>query len=137
MIKLSNAVLVNSQQSLSTLSQQSLPIKISYLISKNIVKISDELKIYNEERQKLINKYGKKDENDKLIVDKNNQVTFGENTASWNKDFSELLSIENEVDIKTFSIDKLDNVTLSPNELMQISYMIEEPKEDYKEVIKK
>ena len=126
-MKLTNLTILNGMASLSTLSQEKLPISISYQISKNISKLNNELKIYNEERQKLINKYGKKDENDKLIIGDKNEITFKEECKiDWNRDFSELLSIENEIDIAKISIDSLEGIELSPNEIMSIEFMIEE-----------
>jgi len=127
MIKLNNNQLLGSIKTLSILSQKQLPIKTSYTIAKNILKIQDELKVYNIEREKLLNKYGKKDEKDKLIVDDKNAVQFKDGCLDkFNKDFSELISIENEVDIVKFSIDKIENCSISPNEIMAINYMIEE-----------
>ncbi len=65
-MKLSNEKLVNSIGVLSKLTNMELPIKLSYAISKNITKIDRELVVYNKERQKLIEKYGEKDEESKL-----------------------------------------------------------------------
>ena len=42
------------------------------------------------------------------------------------QDMQELLSIENEVDIIKFSIDDLDEISISASEIMAIEFMIEE-----------
>jgi len=126
-MKLTNSILLNSTKVLSILSQKQLPIKVSFIIARNVSKIDAELKIYNDERQKLILKYCEKDENDKIVEDENKQIKLkDECKEEWSKDIQELLSIENEVDIVKFSIDKIEGINISPSEIMQISYMIED-----------
>jgi len=125
-MKLTNNQLQNSTIALSKLSQKELPIKISFLLAKNISHINAELKIYNDERQKLVEKYSIKDKNDKPIIE-NNQIKLQPKLINdWNKDMSELLSIENEVNIKQFSIDNLEGISISASEIMAIKFMIEE-----------
>jgi len=125
-MKLTNAVLLNSTKTLSILSQKQLPIKVSFSIARNVSKINDELKIYNDERQKLIMKYCERDEDGKIVKDENKQIKLkDECKEEWNKDMQELLSIENEIDIAKFSIDKIEDILIAPNEIIFIAYMIE------------
>ena len=126
MIKITNNQLQNSTVALSKLSQKELPIKVSFKLAKNISKINAELKIYNDERQKLVEKYSIKDKDDKPIIENNQIKLQPELITEWNRDMQELLSIESEVDIKQFSIDSLDGIKISPSELTQINYMIED-----------
>ena len=56
-MKLSNEKIINTINVLGNLNNAQLHIKVAYAISKNINKIESELKTYNEERAKLINKY--------------------------------------------------------------------------------
>lgn len=129
MVKLSNEKLVNSVQTLNILTQQQLPITISYAISKNIAKIEAELKIYNAEKQKLIEKYSVKDENGKTKVGEDGIIKIAdEYIENWNKDIAELFAIENEIDIHQISISKLENsnFSIAPNQLRAIDYMITE-----------
>lgn len=129
MIKLSNATLANSVQTLNNLSQQQLPVIISYAISKNIAKVEGELKIYNTEKQKLIDKYSVKDENEKTKIEEDGTIRIAdENVEEWNKDIAELGAIEVEIDIHLIQISKLENsnFSIAPSELMKIDYMITE-----------
>jgi len=126
-MKINNLKMVNDSEILKQISAKELPIKVSYAIAKNIAKIDNELKIYNEERQKLVEKYGLKDNDGKLIINDNGTVSFiGEDLAGWNKDFKELLEIENDVNIHTFKLENLDGYTMTPSEFIIIDYMIEE-----------
>ncbi|WP_286233358.1 DUF1617 family protein [Romboutsia ilealis] len=128
-MKLTNRKIVNDANFLGALTQKQLPVKVSYAIAKNISKIENELKIYNIERQKLIDKYCVKDEEGNNVIDENNQLIIAdENMTDWNNAINELLDIEVEIDIHKFNINDLmySNVEFTPSELMLIEYMIEE-----------
>jgi len=125
-MKLTNEVILNSSSKLSDLSQREFPVKVSYALSKNITKLNAELVIYNSERAKLIEKYSIKDEGGKTL-EENGQINIQpECLEGWNKDIRELLAIENEIDIHQFSIEALNDYSMSANDLMVIDYMIAE-----------
>lgn len=127
-MKLSNERIVNDAAVLGAISQKNLPIKVSYAIAKNISKIEAEIKAYNKERQKLIEKYSVKDEEGKPLIEDNSVKIAPENVEDWNRDIKELLAIENEVDIHKIQLHTLinSNCDFTPAELMLIDYMIEE-----------
>ncbi len=127
-MKLSNERIVNDANVLGAISQKNLPIKVSYAIAKNIAKIEAEIKVYNKERQKLIEKYSVKDEEGKPLIEDNSIKIAPENIENWNRDIKELLAIENEVDIHKIQLHTLinSNCDFTPAELMLIDYMIEE-----------
>lgn len=126
-MKLSNREILENVNSLKSIAQKQLPVKASYAIAKNISHIESELKIYNEERQKLIDKYAKKDNKGNVKADKNGQIQFKEGCKEkWNKDIAELLNIENDIEIHKFNINELSGLNVSPAELKTIEYMIEE-----------
>lgn len=125
-MKLTNEVILNSSSKLSDLSQREFPVKVSYALAKNITKLNAELVIYNSERTKLIEKYSIKDEGGKTL-EENGQINIQpECLEGWNKDIRELLAIENEIDIHQFSIEALNDYSMSANDLMVIDYMIAE-----------
>lgn len=122
-MKLSNERLVNSVGVLSKLTNLELPIKLSYAFSKNITKIDAELKAYNMEREKLLNKYGEKDEEGKLKLSEKGEVNILDR-ENFNKDVSELLKCESEIDIHLIDLESIDtDIKITPGELMIIDYM--------------
>ena len=126
-LNLSNERIVNTINVLAELNNAKLPIKLAYAITKNINKINSELKAYNEEKAKLIDKYSEKDEEGKLKADEyGNVILKEEHIEDWNRDIKELLSIENEVDIHMIQLDDLlnSNYNISPAELAAIDFMI-------------
>ena len=128
-LNLSNERVVNTINALSKLNNAQLPIKVAYAISKNVNMIESELKVYNTEKAKLVNKYGEKDKEGKLKVGENGNVPLKEeHIEDYNRDIKELLSIENEMDIHMIKLDDLLNsdYNISPSELSAIDFMIEE-----------
>lgn len=122
-MKLSNEKLVNSIGVLNKLTNMELPIKLSYAISKNITKINRELVVYNKERQKLIEKYGEKDEESKLKTKEDGTINILD-IDSFNKDLKEILEIETEVDIHVIDLEKVDvDINITPGEIMLVDYM--------------
>ena len=69
-LNLSNERIVNTINVLAELNNAKLPIKLAYAITKNINKINSELKAYNEEKAKLIDKYSEKDEEGNYALQK-------------------------------------------------------------------
>lgn len=128
-MKLTNERLLSDVQGLSQLTQKSLPVKVSFAIAKNIAKVESCLKVYNKEKQKLIDKYSVKDDEGRTIIGENNQITIqNEFLNGWNKDIKELNSIENEIDIHNLKISEFEkgDHTMTPGEFMLIDYMIVE-----------
>ena len=122
-LKISNERLVNSVGVLSKLTNLELPIKLSYALSKNITKIDVELKAYNMERGKLLNKYGEKDEEGKLKLSEKGEVNILDR-ENFNKDVAELLKCESEIDIHLIDLESIDtDIKITPGELMVIDYM--------------
>lgn len=128
-MKLSNEKILNTINVLGNLNNTQLPVKLAYAISKNINKIDIELKTYNDEKVKLINKYAEKDKEGKVISDEHGHIIIEEkHKEDWNNDILELLSIENEIDIHKIQLDDLlnANYNISPAELSMIDFMIVE-----------
>ena len=128
-LNLSNERIVNTINVLGELNNAKLPVKVAYAITKNINKINTELKAYNEEKAKLIDKYSEKDKEGKLKADEYGNVTLKEEyIQEWNRDMAELLSIENEIDIHMINLDDLlnSNYNISPADLMTIDFMIKD-----------
>lgn len=122
-MKLSNEKLANSINVLSKLINMELPIKLSYAFSKNITKIDRELEVYNKERQRLIEKYGEKDEEGKLKVKEDGNINILD-VDNFNKDIKEILEIETDIDIHVIDLDSVnEDIKITPGDLIVIDYM--------------
>jgi hypothetical protein len=84
------------------------------------------MKTFNEERQKIIQKYGNKDENGELIVDENGNVKFDNaNIEEINQEFSSLMDTELEINADKLPMDSIDEFEITPQEMLQIEKFFE------------
>lgn len=126
---LTNREMVTFLNSVGIIKEMVLPVKASYAVSKNIKKIEKEIEAYNEERAKLLDKYGEKDENGNLVVSEEQNIKIlPENVKNWNEDLSELLDIEVEVDIHKlkFSVLEESGMGMSISGIQSIDFMLED-----------
>lgn len=126
---LTNREMVTFLNSVGIIKEMVLPVKASYAVSKNIKKIEKEIEAYNEERAKLLDKYGEKDEDGNLVVSEEQNIKIvPENVEKWNKDLSELLDIEVEVDIHKlkFSVLEESGTVMSISGIQSIYFMLED-----------
>ncbi|EHK2400408.1 DUF1617 family protein [Clostridium perfringens] len=126
MIKMTNKEILEKVNVLGELTARKLPVKVSYAIGKNISKVERELKLYNKERQKLIEEYCLKEDDGTLKITEGNYDIDPKRLEDFNKEINELQEIEVEIDIHKFNIELLDGYEMSPGELMCIDFMIEE-----------
>lgn len=104
------------EPSLIELSKKDLPIKESWKIAKFLKSVNDELKGVEQERVKLIRKYG--EENGGGIKVKDDQV------VNFSKEYSDLLKEEVEIQILPIVIGDLGNISISSNSLANLSRII-------------
>ena len=126
---LTNREMVTFLNSVGIIKEMALPVKASYAIAKNIKKIEKEIEVYNEERAKLLDKYGEKDEDGNLVVSEEQNIKIvPENVEKWNKDLNELLDIEVEVDIHKlkFSVLEESGTVMSISGIHSIDFMLED-----------
>lgn len=128
-MKLSNEALVNSIPVLSRLNQLELPVKVAFILAKNIKEVDKSLESYNETRKKLLNQYSEKDENEVLKSDEGGNIIFKEGCQEkWIQDIQELLELKTNVKIQTISTHDLfkAEISISPLELQKIEFMIKD-----------
>ena len=97
-----------------------LPAKVNFFMQKNIKLIAAAASEIEEARLRIAQHYGELDEN-------TNMFSFSENNIDIvNKELQELLSIEQDLDIKTFSIDLIEELKFTPAQMQAIMFMIED-----------
>lgn len=124
-MKLKNSQIINAVDALNKLSEANLPIRQAYNLSKTLTSIKRMAKAIYAERDKLIIKYGEKQEDGSHSIAANN----AEGKAKFIEDYSVVLDIEEEVDVRKLSLDDLDGVMISANDLENIEFMIDFPAE--------
>ena len=100
---------------LNKLVDLALPAKSSYKFVKIMRKFNEELKMLEEERQKLINKYGKEKDGTVTVSD--------ENKDTFLREFSDLMETQIDVDWEPISVDALGEIELSVAEITKIQFL--------------
>jgi len=121
-MKLTLAEIRWMQKGLSTITQMSLPIRISYKLSKLLNFCNKELVDIEKAREKLIKRMGE------AVPDKPGEIQITpENADKFREEFAQLLMVEVEVDFTPIKIGELgEDMKISPVELASLSKILEE-----------
>jgi hypothetical protein len=103
---------------------EKLPVKTAWAFTKLAKTIQSEVKAYEENRMKLIETYGKKDDKGKIILE-NNQYAI-EDKEAFGKEFFELGNIEIEINFTPVSLGDLGDIKLSPVSIMALEKFVGE-----------
>lgn len=124
-------------KTLCSLANKKLPVKVSYAISKNIMKLQEETETLEKERVKLAEQYAVKGEDgEPKVID--NSYVMEENQEAFAKEYQEFLDTETEVMIYTIPEDVMECMddsrydVLTPAELIALDFMIEHPEAEPK-----
>ena len=97
---------------------------VSFKIGRLVRELDKELKLFEKEREKLIEKYAEKDEKGNLIFTRKNVKIL--NTIQFNKEMEELLSNELNINAEKIDIEVFNDVEISPEQAMILEYIIKE-----------
>lgn len=128
-MKLSNEVLVSSVSVLGKLNQSELPVKVAFILAKNIKEVDKSLGSYNETRNKLLRQYAEKDEQGMPKADEMGNIIFKEGCyEKWTEGIRELLELKVNLKIEPISTHDLfkAEISISPAELEKIEFMIKD-----------
>ena len=121
--------LLNSMDALKKIASQDLNGGLAYKISKIIKIVSDELILYNQSREKMLQEYCIKNEDGTIKFQNNETVTLlPDKIEVYNKEIRELNNLELELNITQLNEDDLSNIKISPNDIINIEWTIK--KED-------
>lgn len=127
-MKLTYLTLSNATAALNEIIPQQMNYRTSLKISQNIKGIQAALTDYQEEMNKLMDKYVQKDKNGKFIQTEDNPGFYKlipETMEDFNKDRDELNQFEVEINIYTISPEEMENIKISPAAITSIGFMIE------------
>lgn len=111
------ATLINATPVFSKITNKELSPVVSFRLVKLIKEINVELEIFEKEKEKLFKKYGKKNDDDSYTI-------LDENKDSWNKDITELLSLNVDITAEKVNLANED-IKISPADMMKIEEFVE------------
>ena len=114
----------NFQSALNKLADQELPIQVSFKIRRIIKKMNDELKIFNDTKDSLINRFGEKSEDGNLKINQDGTVSLDlKRKEEWLKELNDLNNLETSLP-KIYLSELGDKLTISANELLILDGLI-------------
>jgi len=125
LIKVKLQDLVNASQTLRNLGDKPLRGKLAYKVGKIIQQVSNELELYDNARRELLEKYCEKNEDGTLnIHEDGNVLILPENISVYNEEIKKMNETEIELNIVLLDLDELENIEMTPKEMMQIDWII-------------
>ena len=119
-------------KNLQELKKKSLPVKISFAITRNLKKLAGEAEAFDEARMGIIRKYAKKKDNGDFDADAQGNVII-ENPSACNAEIKELCEERIEViDFAMISLEELERCdgdqfdSLTPADVETLDFMISE-----------
>ncbi len=113
--------LLNLNQALQQLFQRELPAKLQYYVARNLAKIGDELKTFDETRYSLGEKYGELNDDKTRFVFPDDDV--GE---KFEGEFKELIASEVELPLTKLKLEWLEELEISGPQMLALLEIIEE-----------
>lgn len=126
-MKITNAFFEQQDSPLVKLCQcTGLPTKVSYWLSRLLQLLEPLNKVYTSERRKLIEKWCEKNE-DGSPKEEKGQFKVTEHMQEFNNEYSELLNIEIDIDMKSIEIelDKIPAGVLNSFDFARLQGIIE------------
>lgn len=127
MIKVKLNDVVNATEAFNKIMQQPVKGSLAFRIARLARELNKEMQTFNEERQKILQKYAKRDENGELITLENGNVTFdNDKIAEVNAEFDSLLNTELEINAEKIPMNEMDSFELTPQQTLDIEVFFEE-----------
>jgi HAMP domain-containing protein len=111
----------------SKLSEQQLPIKVSYKFAKAVNVLAPEIEFYRGQYSRYLRTYAQVDENGEFIQTPNGNIKIQEGKESeCAQKFNELDSIEIDLPNFEFTLDELDSLELTVNDMRILAPFIKD-----------
>lgn len=122
-IKIKLGELVGAEPVLSELVKEKLPFKTSYHIARLLKKANDDLKLFGERRNELVQKYGLVD-----VANGGFSIKPGSpNWAAFEEAINEVVAVEITIDADTLPIEAMGDLPWPVEKLFAIMWLFAEP----------
>lgn len=129
MIEITVQEMLDSVSILKEINEKKMPAKAAYQFARIIRETEKELQNFQETRNNLIERFGKKDETGKLIEDKDGNIEiFQEKREIFKKEFNELMESKIHINCEKIELEDIFENEFSPAEINQLLPFVEEKK---------
>ena len=128
MINVTMMDIVNSVPVFEQVVGQEINGRLAFKLARLVRELDKELKLFHEERTKLIQHYAEKDENGEIKVDENSNAMIPDDSImECNQKIQELLDTTIEVNADKIPMELLDMLSISPQQALYIeNFLCEE-----------
>lgn len=116
----------NAVPVLREISSKEFPGSVTFKIARLIRELDKEIQLFDEERGKIANKYGEKDENEMLIVQDNGMIKIPDDKIQeCNEELQALFNTQVEINANKLSADIFDNIEMTPTQAMNLEVIVD------------
>lgn len=123
-MKLKAFDILNKYDNLTALANKEVDLLTACTIAKNINALALSRDVINKKRDNIVLKYAEKDENGNVIQKENGNLNITD-IEKFNTEITEILETEIEVEIEKISIEKLQELKVSPAEISSLLDIME------------
>jgi len=110
----------NSVPVMNKVLETSVSASLAYHLTKLLKTLNEEMKTIEEQRIKLVEKYGEKNDKEESLV------VSEENKAKFMSEFSDLLNSEIELSWEQLSVEKMEGLQLTVNDMSRIQFLFKD-----------
>ena len=126
MIRVTLNDILNNIEIFKTISEKILPIKTAYKIARLLRELNHESTLFDESRHKIIEKYAERTETGEIKMDDNNVSIQPNLIQQCNQELIDLLNTVLEINANKISLNDLEDIELSPSQILSLEPFIEE-----------
>lgn len=117
--------IVGMYEGINSLADKELPVRCSLILANNAFVLEEKVKLFDGKRKELMEKYGEKDENGKLMED-GGILRFANNIAQerFVKDYEEMLDTNMDVNLEMLDVEMFGNTSVTPQEMATIRKIV-------------
>lgn len=110
------------------LATKEMKASLAFKFSRIIKSLENEIQNFEEQRQKLIDQYGEKDENGEVISQEDGSIKIQKDREEeMIKEYQDLMNTELDLTFTKVTIDELDTIDgITPEKLIKLDSIIEE-----------
>jgi hypothetical protein len=116
----------NAVPALREISAKEFPGSTTFKIARLIRELDKEIQLFEEERMKIANKYGEKDEDGNLIPQENGTIKIPEDKIQeCNEELQALFETQIEINANKLPIEVFDSIEMTPTQAMNLETIVD------------
>ena len=126
MITLTLNDIFNAVPALREISTKEFPGSVTFKIARLIRELDKEIQLFEEERNKIANKYGEKDENGNLVIQEGGNIKILDNKIQdCNEELQALFNTQVEINANKLPIEIFDSIEMTPTQAMNLEAIVD------------